>query len=161
MASDGQVTLEHTVMKAGAKKVRRMHEGRVLAGFAGSAADGLALFSRFESKMQTYNGNLRRAAVELGADWRTDKMLRNLEALLIVADAEASILVSGTGDVIEPDDGILVIGSGGSLALAAARVLLRHTDFDAERVVREAMLTAADIDIYTNDQLTVETLDAG
>lgn len=160
MGGDGQVTLEHTVMKAGAQKVRRMHDDQVLAGFAGSAADGLALFSRFENKLQTYNGNLRRAAVQLGADWRTDKMLRNLEALLIVADAEVSILISGNGDVIEPDDGILVIGSGGSLALAAARALMRHTDFNAETIVREAMKTAAEIDIYTNANLTVETLDS-
>lgn len=160
MGGDGQVTLDHTVMKAGAQKVRRMYDDRVIAGFAGSAADGLALFSRFETKLETYNGNLRRAAVQLGSEWRTDKMLRNLEALLIVADADVSMLISGNGDVIEPDDGILVIGSGGSIALAAARALLRHTDFDAERVVREAMGIAAELDIYTNDQLTVETLGA-
>lgn len=160
MGADGQVTLDHTVLKAGAQKVRRMYEDRVLAGFAGSSADGLALFTRFESKLQTYNGNLRRAAVQLAAEWRTDKSLRHLEALLIVADAETSILLSGTGDVIEPDDGVLVIGSGGSVALATARTLLRHSDLRAEDVVREALSMAAEIDIYTNDRLTVEVLAA-
>ncbi len=161
MGSDGQVTLNHTIMKAGARKVRRMFDNRVLAGFAGSSADGLALFSRFESRLKEYGGNLRRAAVELAQDWRTDKSLRQLEALLIVADAETSVLVSGTGDVIEPDDGILVIGSGGSVALASARTLLRHTDYDAERIVREALTTAAEIDIYTNSNIHVETLSVG
>ena len=156
MGSDGQVTLEHTVMKAGARKVRRMYSGRVLAGFAGSSADGMALFTRFEGKLESLNGNLLRAAVQLAQEWRTDKSLRHLEALLIVADREASVLLSGTGDVIEPDDGILVIGSGGSLALAAARTLLRHTDLEAASVVREALEIAAQIDIYTNDQIRVE-----
>ena len=156
MGSDGQVTLEHTVMKAGARKVRRMYGGRVLAGFAGSSADGMALFTRFEGKLESLNGNLLRAAVQLAQEWRTDKSLRHLEALLIVADREASVLLSGTGDVIEPDDGILVIGSGGSLALAAARTLLRHTDLEAASVVREALEIAAQIDIYTNDQICVE-----
>lgn len=158
LGGDGQVTLANTVMKAGARKVRRMYHDRVLAGFAGSSADGLALFTRFEGKLESLNGNLRRAAVQLAEEWRTDKSLRHLEALLVVADSEASILLSGTGDVIEPDDGILVIGSGGSVALAAARVLLRHTELDAEAVVREALATAAQIDIYTNDNLTVEVL---
>lgn len=156
MGSDGQVTLDHTVMKAGARKVRRMYGGRVLAGFAGSSADGMALFTRFEGKLESLNGNLLRAAVQLAQEWRTDKSLRHLEALLIVADREASVLLSGTGDVIEPDDGILVIGSGGSLALAAARTLLRHTDLEAASVVREALEIAAQIDIYTNDQIRVE-----
>lgn len=156
MGSDGQVTLDHMVMKAGARKVRRMYSGRVLAGFAGSSADGMALFTRFEGKLESLNGNLLRAAVQLAQEWRTDKSLRHLEALLIVADREASVLLSGTGDVIEPDDGILVIGSGGSLALAAARTLLRHTDLEAASVVREALEIAAQIDIYTNDQIRVE-----
>ncbi len=156
MGSDGQVTLDHTVMKAGARKVRRMYSGRVLAGFAGSSADGMALFTRFEGKLESLNGNLLRAAVQLAQEWRTDKSLRHLEALLIIADREASVLLSGTGDVIEPDDGILVIGSGGSLALAAARTLLRHTDLEAASVVREALEIAAQIDIYTNDQIRVE-----
>lgn len=158
LGADGQVTLDHTVMKAGAQKVRRMYEDRVLAGFAGSSADGLALFTRFESKLETFNGNLRRAAVQLAAEWRTDKSLRHLEALLIVADADTSVLLSGTGDVIEPDDGVLVIGSGGSVALATARTLIRHTDMSAERIVQEALGMAAEIDIYTNDRLVVEVL---
>ena len=159
MGSDGQVTLDHTVMKAGARKVRRMYGGRVLAGFAGSSADGMALFTRFEGKLESLNGNLLRAAVQLAQEWRTDKSLRHLEALLIVADQEASVLLSGTGDVIEPDDGILVIGSGGPLALAAARTLLRHTDLEAASVVREALEIAAQIDIYTNDQICVEEVE--
>jgi ATP-dependent HslUV protease subunit HslV len=159
MGGDGQVTLENTVMKAGARKVRRMYNDTVLAGFAGSAADGLTLFTRFEGKLESFNGNLRRAAVELSGDWRTDKSLRHLQALLIVADAETSILLSGTGDVIEPDDGILVIGSGGSVALAAARALIAHTQLDSEAVVREALLIAASIDIYTNDNIRVEVLE--
>ncbi len=160
MGGDGQVTLEHTVMKAGARKVRRMYNDAVLAGFAGSAADGLALFTRFEAKLESFNGNLRRAAVELSGEWRIDKSLRHLQALLVVADAETSILLSGTGDVIEPDDGILVIGSGGSVALAAARALIAHTELAAERIVREALLTAASIDIYTNDNIRVEVLES-
>jgi len=158
LAGDGQVTLGNTVMKAGARKVRRMYGDRVLAGFAGSSADGLALFTRFEAKLEAFNGNLHRAAVELASEWRTDKSLRHLEAFLIVANDEASILVSGNGDVIEPDDGVLVIGSGGPVALAAARTLLRHTELTAEEVAREALRMAAEIDIYTNDQIRVETL---
>ncbi len=158
LAGDGQVTLGNTVMKAGARKVRRMYGDRVLAGFAGSSADGLALFTRFEAKLEAFNGNLQRAAVELASEWRTDKALRHLEAFLIVANEKASILVSGNGDVIEPDDGVLVIGSGGPVALAAARVLLRHTEMDAEHIAREALQMAAEIDIYTNDQILVETL---
>ncbi|MGD8327898.1 MAG: ATP-dependent protease subunit HslV [Acidobacteriota bacterium] len=161
MVSDGQVSLETTVMKHGAKKVRRLHDDKVLAGFAGSSADGLALLGRFEGKLKEFRGNLRRAAVELAKDWRMDRNLRHLQALMIVADVETSILLSGTGDVIEPDDGVLTIGSGGPMALAAARALLTHTDFDAERIAREAVGIAAAIDIYTNDQLTVEVLAAG
>lgn len=159
MAGDGQVTLGNSIMKAGAQKVRRMYDGQVLAGFAGSSADGLALFTRFEGKLEAFNGNLRRAAVQLAGEWRTDKSLRHLEALLIVADREASVLLSGNGDVIEPDDGILVIGSGSSIALAAARVLQRHTQLGADRIVEEALRTAAEIDIYTNDRIRVEVLE--
>jgi len=158
MASDGQVSLEHTIQKAGARKVRRLYDGKVIAGFAGSSADGLALFGRFDGKLQEYHGNLRRAAVELAKEWRMDRSLRHLQALLIVADSEASILLSGAGDVIEPDDGILTIGSGGPMALAAARVLMRHTELDAENIAREALTIASEIDIYTNDQITVEVL---
>jgi len=161
MVSDGQVSLDTTIMKSGAQKVRRLHDNQVLAGFAGSSADGLALFSRFEGKLQEFQGNLRRAAVELAKDWRMDRSLRQLQAVLIIADTEASILLSGTGDVIEPDDGILTIGSGGPMALAAARALLTHTDFDAEKIAREAVVVASGIDIYTNDQLTVEVLAGG
>lgn len=158
MGSDGQVTLDKTVFKHGASKVRRLYESRVLAGFAGSSADGLALLERFDGKLQEYRGNLRRAAVELAQEWRMDRSLRHLQALLIVADGEVSVLLSGNGDVIEPDDGVLTIGSGGPIALASARALLRYTDFDAERVVREALGLAAEIDVYTNDSLTIESL---
>ncbi len=161
MVSDGQVSLDTTIMKHGAQKVRRLHEDSVIAGFAGSSADGLALFSRFEGKLKEFQGNLRRAAVELAKDWRTDRALRHLQALMIIADQETSILLSGTGDVIEPDDGVLTIGSGGPMALAAARALLAHTDFDAETIAREAVRIASGIDIYTNDRLTVEVLAAG
>ena len=158
MVADGQVSVDTTIMKHGARKVRRLHDDQVLAGIAGSSADGLALFGRFEGKLEEFHGNLRRAAVELAKDWRMDRSLRHLQALMIVADEEASILLSGTGDVIEPDDGVLTIGSGGPLALAAARTLLRHTDYDAQTIAREAVGVAAEIDIYTNDQLTVELL---
>ena len=158
MASDGQVSVEHTIFKAGAQKVRRIHDGKVLAGFAGSSADSLALFGRFEGKLQEFQGNLKRAAVELAKDWRLDRSLRHLQALLIVADTDVSILLSGNGDVIEPDDGVLAIGSGGPIALAAARALLRHTDFGAEQIAREAVVIAGEIDIYTNENLTVEVL---
>ncbi len=161
MVSDGQVSLDTTVMKHGAKKVRRLHEDSVIVGFAGSSADGLALLGRFEGKLKEFHGNLRRAAVELAKDWRMDRSLRNLQALMIIADAETSILLSGTGDVIEPDDGVLTIGSGGPMALAVSRALLAHTDFDAEKVAREAVTIASGIDIYTNDELTVEVLSAG
>jgi ATP-dependent HslUV protease subunit HslV len=158
LGGDGQVTLQNTVLKAGARKVRRMHHDRVLAGFAGSSADGLALFTRFEGKLEEFGGNLRRAAVELARDWRTDRKLRHLEALLIVADREVSILLSGNGDVIEPDDGILAVGSGGPVALAAARTLLKHTELPANEVVREALRIAASIDIYTNEEISIEVL---
>ena len=158
MVSDGQVSIETTIMKGGAQKVRRLHDDRVIAGFAGSSADSLALFSRFEGKLKEFQGNLRRAAVELAKDWRLDRSLRHLQALMIVADADASILLSGTGDVIEPDDGVLTIGSGGPMALAAARAMLRHTDFDAATIAREAVTISSQIDIYTNDQLSLEVI---
>lgn len=158
MASDGQVTLGDAVVKHGARKIRRLYGDRVLAGFAGSAADSFALFSRFESKLEQYRGNLERAAVELAKDWRTDRALRRLEAMLVVADREATFLLSGTGDLIEPDDGIVGIGSGGSYAAAAARALARHSSLDARRVAEVAMGLAAEICIYTNDRLTIEEL---
>jgi len=158
MASDGQVTLGDAIVKHGARKIRRLYNEGILAGFAGSAADSFALFSRFESKLEQYRGNLERAAVELAKDWRTDRALRRLEAMLIVADARATFLLSGTGDLIEPDDGIVGIGSGGSYAASAARALARHTEFDARRIAEIAMGIAADICIYTNDRLTIEEL---
>lgn len=159
MASDGQVTLGNAVLKAGAAKVKRAGKGKVLVGFAGGAADGLALFTRFESKLEEFNQNLERAVVELAKDWRTDRVLRQLEAVMLVADAEKSFLVSGTGDLLQPDDdGLLGIGSGGNFALAAARALLRHTDFPANTIAREAMRIAAELCIYTNDRLTLEEL---
>ncbi len=159
MASDGQVTLGNAVMKSGAAKVKRAGKGRVLVGFAGGAADGLALFTRFEAKLEEFNQNLERAVVELAKDWRTDRVLRQLEAVMIVADAEKSFLVSGTGDLLQPDeDGLLGIGSGGNFALAAARALLRHTQLSASDIAREAMRIAAELCIYTNDRLTLEEL---
>lgn len=158
LAGDGQVTLGPTVMKHGACKVRRMHNDKVLAGFAGSTADAFTLFEKFDTKLQEFRGNLQRAAVALAKDWRTDRMLRRLEALLIVADQETTLILSGTGDVIEPDDGIAAIGSGGSYALAAARALQAHSDLAAKEIVLEAMKIAANICIYTNDQIRVETL---
>jgi ATP-dependent HslUV protease subunit HslV len=159
MASDGQVTMNNTVMKAGASKVKRAGKGRVLVGFAGGAADGLALYTRFEAKLEEFQGNLERAVVELAKDWRTDRALRQLEALMIVADREKSFLVSGNGDLLQPDeDGLLAVGSGGSFALAAARALLRHTALDAPAVTREAMRIAAEICVFTNDRLTLEEL---
>jgi ATP-dependent HslUV protease, peptidase subunit HslV len=158
MASDGQVTLGDAIVKHGARKIRRLYNEGILAGFAGSAADSFALFSRFESKLEQYRGNLERAAVELAKDWRTDRALRRLEAMLIVADARATFLLSGTGDLIEPDDGIVGIGSGGSYAVSAARALARHTDFDARRIAEIAMGVASEICIYTNDRLTIEEL---
>lgn len=158
LAGDGQVTVGETVMKHGAAKVRRLYQGRVIAGFAGAAADAFALFSRFEAKLDEYQGNMERAVVELAKDWRLDKYLRQLQALLIVANDERSYLVSGTGDVIAPDDGILAIGSGGPYALAAARALAKHTDLGPAEIAREALLIASAICIYTNDFITVEEL---
>ncbi len=158
MASDGQVTLGQTVVKHQAKKVRRLYHDKVLAGFAGAAADGFALFSRFESKLEAHRGHLERAAVELARDWRTDRALRRLEAMLLVADARGMYLLSGTGDLIEPDDGVIGIGSGGPFALAAARALMQHSDLDARSVVEQAMHIAAGICIYTNDRIVLEEL---
>jgi ATP-dependent HslUV protease subunit HslV len=158
LAGDGQVTLGTTVLKQGARKIRRLYNEKILAGFAGSAADSFALFSRFESKLEQYRGNLERAAVELARDWRTDRLLRRLEAMLIVADRESTFLLSGTGDLIEPDDGVVAVGSGGSYAMAAARALVRHSTLDARQVAEEAMRIAADICIYTNPNLTIEEL---
>jgi len=158
VAGDGQVTLNDTVVKGTATKVRRMADGKVVAGFAGSAADGMTLFDRFEGKLKEYSGNLTRAVVELAKDWRTDKALRRLEALLIVADRERLFLVSGNGDVIEPDGGVIGIGSGGSYAVAAARALIAHTELDARAIVEHSMAIAAQICVYTNDRLTVEEL---
>ena len=158
MAGDGQVTIGNTVMKQGAKKVRRLHNDTILAGFAGSAADAFSLFARFEAKLEQYRGNLERAAVELARDWRTDRLLRRLEAMLVVADRKSTFLLSGTGDLIEPDDGIVAVGSGGPFALAAARALARHSGLDARQIAEEAMRVAADICIYTNPNLTIEEL---
>ena len=158
IAGDGQVTLGATVVKHGARKIRRLHNGQVLAGFAGSTADAMALFTKFEAKIEEYRGNLERAAVELSRDWRTDRVLRRLEAFLVVTDREASFLLSGAGDVIAPDDGIVAVGSGGPFALAAARALARHTSLDAPTLALEAMKIAAGICIYTNDAIVVETL---
>jgi ATP-dependent HslUV protease subunit HslV len=158
MASDGQVTLGQTVVKHGARKVRRLYHDRVLAGFAGSAADGFALYGRFEAKLEEHRGQLERAAVELARDWRADRALRRLEAMLLVADTRAMFLLSGTGDLIEPDDGIMGIGSGGAYALAAARALVQHSTLDARAIVEQAMGIAADICVYTNHTITVESL---
>jgi ATP-dependent HslUV protease subunit HslV len=158
MAGDGQVTLGETVMKHGARKVRWLYDEQILAGFAGSTADAFTLFERFEEKLDLFNGNLTRAAVEMAKDWRTDKMLRRLEALMIVADEEHIFVISGNGDVIEPDDAVVGIGSGAPYAEAAARALLRHSELEAAEVVREAMKITAEICIYTNDRLTLEVL---
>jgi len=159
MASDGQITFNNTVVKASAAKVRRTGNGKVLVGFAGGAADGLALFSRLEGKLEQFQGNLERAVVELAKDWRTDRAMRQLEAHMIVADHTLSFLVSGNGDLMQPDeDGILAIGSGAGYALAAARALLRHTQLEATEVVKEAMRIASEICVFTNDQLTLEEL---
>lgn len=158
IGSDGQVTIGNTVVKAGARKVRKLYHDRVLAGFAGAAADAFTLFSRFEGKLEEHRGNLSRAAVELAKDWRSDRVLRRLEALLAVVDTDHSFIISGTGDLIEPDDGLIGIGSGGPYALAAARALVAHSDLDAKGIVAEAMRIAAAICIYTNDQITVEVL---
>jgi len=158
VAGDGQVTLGNTVVKGGAKKVRRLGDGRAIGGFAGSAADGIALFERLDEKLQAQRSPLRRAAVELAKEWRTDRALRRLEAMLVVADADNTFILSGSGDVIEPDDGICAIGSGGSYALAAARALLRHTELGPRAIAESAMAIAADICIYTNTNLTIEEL---
>lgn len=158
LACDGQVTLGSTVLKHGASKLRRLAGGRVLAGFAGSVADALALFTRFEAKLEEFGTNLERAAVELARDWRTDRALRHLEALMIVADRDKLLLLSGSGEVIVPDDGILAVGSGGPLALAAARALVQFTTLPAPEVAREALRIAAGIDLYTNDRITVEVV---
>ena len=158
LAGDGQVTLGNTVIKQGARKIRRLYNETVLAGFAGSAADSFALFSRFESKLEQYRGNLERAAVELARDWRTDRLLRRLEAMMIVADRKATFLLSGTGDLIEPDDGIVAVGSGGSFAMAAARALAKHSSLSAREIAEESMRIAAEICIYTNPSLTIEEL---
>ncbi len=158
MAADGQVTLGEGVIKHNARKLRRLYQDRIIAGFAGSTADAFALFSKFEGKLEQYHGNLSRAAVELGRDWRTDKMLRQLEALLLVADKEQTFLISGQGDVIEPDSGIAAIGSGGSYATAAATALYDHSTLSARQIAEEAMKIAGKICIYTNDKVTFEEL---
>lgn len=158
MASDGQVTLGQTVVKHGARKVRRLFHDKVLAGFAGSAADGFALYARFEAKLEEHRGQLERAAVELAKDWRTDRALRRLEAMLLVADTKGMYLLSGTGDLIEPDDGIMGIGSGGAYAMAAARALAKHSTLDAKGIAEQSMAIAADICVYTNHTVTLESL---
>ena len=158
LAGDGQVTLGTTVMKTGASKIRRLFNGTVLAGFAGTSADAFALFSKFEGKLEEHRGNLERSAIELARDWRTDKVLRQLEALLIVADKDLSLLISGTGDLISPDEGLLAIGSGGPYALSAARALVKFTKLSAAEIARESLSIAASIDIYTNDQIRLEEL---
>ncbi|HZO98966.1 MAG TPA: ATP-dependent protease subunit HslV [Terriglobia bacterium] len=158
MGGDGQVTMGESIVKQKAKKIRRLFNDKVLAGFAGSTADALSLFSRFEQKLDEYHGNLSRAVVELAKEWRTDRALRHLEALLLVADDKNTYLVSGTGDVIEPDDGIVAIGSGGPYALAAARALIKHTPLNARAIVEEAMRLAGQICIFTNDQIAIEEL---
>ena len=158
LAGDGQVTLGETIMKANARKVRRLYNDSILAGFAGATADAFSLLTRFESKLEQYHGNLERAAIELSKEWRTDKILRHLEALLVVADNKSSFLLSGNGDVIAPDDGVLAIGSGGSYALAAARALIQHTELSARDVAVKALEIAADICIYSNQNIIVEEL---
>ncbi len=161
MAGDGQVSLGDTVVKGNAKKVRRVYHDKVIAGFAGGTADAFTLFERFEGQLEKHHGNLVRAAVELAKDWRTDRALRRLEALLLVADGASSLMISGNGDVIEPEYDAMAIGSGGAYALAAARAMLENTEMDARRVVEKAMGIAADICVYTNDSLTIESLEAG
>jgi ATP-dependent HslUV protease subunit HslV len=158
MAGDGQVSLGQTIMKGAARKVRRVADGKVVAGFAGASADAFTLLDRFEAKLREHRGSLTRAAVELAKDWRTDRYLRRLEAMLIVMDAEATLLLSGTGDVIEPDEGVVAIGSGGSYALAAARALLRNTTLSAREIAEESLRIASEICVYTNDQIVVEEL---
>ncbi|MGN7612192.1 ATP-dependent protease subunit HslV [Magnetococcales bacterium HHB-1] len=158
MGGDGQVSLGNTVIKSNARKVRRLHDGKVLAGFAGSTADAFTLFDRFDGKLSKHGGNLTRAAVELAKDWRTDRMLRRLEAMLAVADKQSSLLISGTGDVLEPEEGILSIGSGSPYALSAARALLRHTDLSANDIVEKSLNLAAEICVFTNSSLVIEEL---
>ena len=158
IAGDGQVTLDKTILKQKASKIRLLYKGKVLAGFAGATSDAFALFSRFEQKLEEYRGNLSRAAIELAKDWRLDKALRRLEALLIVANRDISFLISGTGDVVEPDDGIIAIGSGGPFALAAARALISHTKLSAREIAEEALRISSGICVYTNNQITVEEL---
>ena len=158
VVGDGQVSFGQTVLKHTARKVRKLYHDRVIAGFAGATADAFTLFEKFEAKLEQFNGNLKRSAVELAKDWRTDRVLRRLDALLIVADTEDSLVISGSGDVVEPDDGAIAIGSGGNYALAAARVLIKHTQMDARLIAEEAMRTAAAICVYTNDHLTFEEL---
>ncbi len=158
MAGDGQVTLGHAAVKHSARKVRKIFEGKVLVGFSGATADAMTLFDKFEAKLEEYRGNLRRAAVELARDWRTDRILRRLEALLAVADKESMFLISGSGDVLEPDDNVVAVGSGGAYAQAAAKALSRHSDLTARQVAEESLKIAAEICIYTNDKITVEEL---
>jgi ATP-dependent HslUV protease subunit HslV len=158
LAGDGQVTFQATILKAGAKKVRRMYQGKVLAGFAGSVADAQSLADKFEGKLEQSNGNLRRAVIEFAKEWRTDRMMRRLEALMLIADPENLLLLSGDGNVIEPDDGVAAIGSGGSYALAAARALMQHTDLSAREIAEKALKIAAEICVYTNDKIVVESL---
>jgi ATP-dependent HslUV protease, peptidase subunit HslV len=158
MAADGQVTLGDAVIKHGARKIRRLYQNKILAGFAGSTADAFSLFGRFETKLEQYQGNLGRSAVELAKEWRTDKMLRSLEALLIVADPQQTFLISGAGDVIEPDEGVTAIGSGGSYALAAARALMQNTSLPARDIAEKSLMIAGQICIYTNDHITIEEL---
>jgi ATP-dependent HslUV protease subunit HslV len=159
LGADGQVTVGNTVMKHHSNKIRKMYKGSVLAGFAGSAADAFTLSEKFEARLEEYRGNFQRAAVELAKEWRTDKYLRRLEALLAVVNHEKALIISGTGDVIEPDDGIVAIGSGGSYALAAARMLMKHTELSAREIVEEGLRTAAEICIYTNNNIVIEELD--
>jgi ATP-dependent HslUV protease subunit HslV len=158
MAGDGQVTLAENVIKHTARKIRRLYNDQILAGFAGSTGDALALFSRFESKLEQFNGNVSRAAVELAKDWRTDRALRHLEALLLVADTKHTFLLSGNGDIIEPDDGIIAIGSGGPVAMAAAHALAKHTEFSARQIASESMEIASKVCIYTNSNVSIEEL---
>jgi len=158
LGGDGQVTLDDIVMKHGAQKIRRLYEGSVIAGFAGASADAMALFDKFETKLSEYNGNLLKSAVELARDWRTDKMLRRLEALLIVMDKKTSLIISGNGDVLEPDDEVISIGSGGPYATAAARAMIKYTKLSAEDIVRNSLKITSDICIFTNDKINVEIL---
>ena len=158
IGGDGQVSYDETILKTGANKIRRMQEGKILAGFAGSAADALTLFERFESKLDEFEGNLPRAAVELAKEWRTDKYLRRLEALMVVLDRKHALWISGNGDVVEPDDSVVSIGSGGNFALAAARALMKHSKLNSEEIVKESLKVAASICVYTNDKIIVETL---